>query len=67
MNSLRRWFIFTATNVAAGEVLKAIIRARPQTHVKYIDYLNEQLTHEIDRFKRLHSPRETTQAEEEVR
>ena len=58
MKTLQRWIIFTAVNVAAAEVIKSILRAKPETHMQMVDNLYERAHHEVDRFKRLHPAKE---------
>lgn len=54
MRHIKNYVLIVALNLAVAEVIKTIIRSRPDTHAKYIDYLQEQAKHEIDRFQRLH-------------
>ncbi len=58
MNTLQRWIVFTAVNTAAAGVIKSMLRAKPELHMQYIDFLYEQAHHEVDRFKRLHPVKE---------
>lgn len=58
MKAIKQYLIFLAFSMFLNEILKAVLRSRPDWHVRYVDFLNEQVSHEIDRFKRLHSPRE---------
>jgi hypothetical protein len=54
MNPLQRWIVFTAVNTAAAAVIKSMLRAKPERHMQYVDFLYEQAKHEADRFRRLH-------------
>lgn len=60
MRTLGRHIIIIAISKAAAEVIKSVIRAKPETHMKYIDFLYEQAEFEVKKFKRLHSPKEAS-------
>lgn len=61
MRYIRTHFMVTALNMAVAGVLKAVIRSKPELHARYIDFLQEQAKHEIDRFQRLHKVKEETE------
>lgn len=58
MRTLGRHIIIIAISKAAAEVIKSVIRAKPETHMKYVDFLYEQARMETMRFERLHAPKE---------
>lgn len=58
MNTIQRYLTMMAFNAALGGVIKAMVRARADSHMHYVDYLYEQAKHEADRFRRLHAKEE---------
>jgi hypothetical protein len=54
MRTIGRHIIIMAIAAAAAEVIKAVMRAKPDAHMQYVDYLYQQAKFEAMRFERLH-------------
>lgn len=57
MKLVGQHLIIITLSRAAAEVIKSMIRAKPETHMKYVDFLYEQARMETMRFERLHAPK----------